>query len=124
MAQQDPVAVSGPSIDVNVSLADGLELRDELRVFIAARNAAREGMPPLAAIDLVVASLPTTVRLDNSSAVGPFNLASADTVYLSALVSNSGVATPRSGDYRVVSESFAHNGEHTVIDLVIAEQVP
>ena len=93
-------------IDVTVSLADDLELNSSLRVFIAARNADREGMPPLAATDLVVGNLPMTVRLDNSSAVGPFNLASAENVYVSALVSQAGIAAPQPGDYRVVSESF------------------
>ena len=48
-----------------------------LRVFVAARNADREGMPPLAAISLVVGNLPIMVQLDNSLAVGPFDLSSA-----------------------------------------------
>lgn len=117
-------ADAGPMIDVNLSLAEGVELDANLRVFVAARNAAREGMPPLAATFLTVASLPTTIRLDNSSAVGPFNLSSADTVYVSALVSMIGTATPQTGDYRVVSEIFSHNGQTAVIDLVITEQVP
>ena len=80
-------------------------------------------MPPLAATDLRVSNLPQTIQLDNSSAVGPFNLASSDTVYVSALVSFAGVANPQIGDYRVVSENFSHNGQHTVIDLLISEQV-
>ena len=51
-------------------------------------------MPPLAATDLVVGNLPMTVRLDNSSAVGPFNLASAENVYVSALVSRRNRRSP------------------------------
>ena len=121
--QNVPGAVEGPVIDVNLSLVEGLELNDELRVFVAARNAAQEGLPPLAARDLRVFNLPTTIRLDDGSAVGPFNLTSAETVYISALVSNAGIAAPQSGDYRVTSESFALNGETIVIDLVIAERV-
>ncbi len=115
---------AGPMIDVNLSLAEGVALDANLRVFVAVRNATREGLPPLAATFLTVASLPTSIRLDNSSAVGPFNLSSADTVFVSALVSMSGTANPRSGDYRVVSEIFSHSGQHAVIDLVITEQVP
>lgn len=115
---------SGPIVDVNLSIADGVDLADNLRVFIAARNAGREGMPPLAAIALTVADLPTTIRLDNSSAVGPFNLSSAETVFISALISFTNTANPQTGDYRVVSENFAHNGQHAVIDLVIADQIP
>ena len=123
LAQQSPSTEEGPVIDVTVSLASGLELNSGLRVFVAARNADREGMPPLAATDLVVGNLPMTIRLDNSSAVGPFNLASAENVYVSALVSRAGVATPQSGDYRVVSESFSHNNEQAEVSLVISEKV-
>jgi len=125
LAQRNPNAVDDqPVINVNLALAENLRLEGELRVFIAARSAAREGMPPLAAVDLTVSQLPANIRLDNSSAVGAFNLSSAESVYISALVSNAGVAAPQSGDYRVVSESFTHNGESTTIELVIAEQVP
>ena len=123
LAQQSPSSEEGPVIDVTVSLASGLELNSSLRVFVAARNADREGMPPLAATDLVVGNLPMTIRLDNSSAVGPFNLASAENVYVSALVSRTGVATPQAGDYRVVSESFSHNNEQAEISLIISETV-
>ncbi|MEO1930678.1 MAG: c-type cytochrome biogenesis protein CcmI [Pseudohongiella sp.] len=113
----------GPIVEINLSVADGIVLDENLRVFVAVRNAAREGMPPLAATDLRVSNLPQTIQLDNSSAVGPFNLASSDTVYVSALVSFAGVANPQIGDYRVVSENFSHNGQHTIIDLLISEQV-
>ena len=123
LAQQSPSTEEGPAIDVTVSLASGLELNSSLRVFIAARNADREGMPPLAATDLVVGNLPMTIRLDNSSAVGPFNLASAKNVYVSALVSLAGVASPQPGDYRVVSESFSHNNDQAEISLIISETV-
>ena len=123
LAQQSPSAGEGPAIDVTVSLANGLELNSSLRVFIAARNADREGMPPLAATDLLVGNLPMTIRLDNTSAVGPFNLASAKNVYVSALVSLAGVASPQPGDYRVVSESFSHNNDQAEISLIISETV-
>ena len=123
LAQQSPSTEEGPVIDVTVSLANGLELNSSLRVFVAARNADREGMPPLAATDLVVGNLPMTIRLDNSSAVGPFNLASAANVYVSALVSRARIATPQSGAYRVVSESFSHKNERAEISLIISETV-
>ncbi len=123
LAQENPELVGGASVDVSISLASELELEPNLRVFIAARNAEQEGLPPLAAIDLLVSDLPTVVRLDDLSAVGPFNLSSADTIYVSALVSYSGTASPRSGDYRVVSQNFSPNGQNAAIELVIAEQV-
>ena len=121
--EQDRDATSGPIIDVNLALADGLELNEDIRVFIAARDAEQDGMPPLAAISLVVANLPTTIRLDNSSAVGPFNLSSAENIYVSALASYEGIAMPQAGDYRAVSENFTHNNNRAEIDLVITDQV-
>ncbi|MFL2856169.1 MAG: c-type cytochrome biogenesis protein CcmI [Pseudohongiellaceae bacterium] len=123
LRQQGYEAASEPIIDVNVALADGLELNDSIRVFVAARNADQEGMPPLAATSLVVANLPTTIRLDNSSAVGPFNLSSAENIYVSALVSYAGIAMPQTGDYRVVSENFTHNNDRAEIDLIITDQI-
>ena len=123
LATQEPSEISGPIIDIELSLSDNLELDDNLRVFVAARNADREGMPPLAATDLIIENLPITIRLDNSSAVGPFNLASADNVFVSALISQTGTATPQTGDYRVVSENFSHNNELTKLELIISERV-
>ncbi len=85
MAQQQLAAVegdeglAGPQVEVSVSLEPGFELPSGMRVFVAARNAEQEGMPPLAAISLVVDDLPTTVTLDNNLALTPaFNLSSAD----------------------------------------------
>lgn len=124
MADSGQDVDAGPVVEVKLVLAAGIELDPNLRVFIAVRNAQREGLPPLAATQLRVADLPATIRLDNASAVGPSNLASADTVYVSALVSFAGTANPSRGDYRVVSDNFAHNGEHAVIELVLAERVP
>jgi len=116
---------AGPTIEIDLSLAEGLELLDgNLRVFVAVRNAAQEGLPPLAAIDLTVADLPANIQLDNSYAVGPFNISSADTVFVSAAISFSGSATPSSGDYRSQSDNFSHNGQRAVISLEIVDRVP
>lgn len=116
--------VAGPTIEIDLSLADGVELDRNLRVFVAVRNAAQEGLPPLAAIDLTVADLPANIQLDNSYAVGPFNISSAETVFVSASVSFSGSATPSSGDYRSQSDNFSHNGQRAIISLEIADRVP
>lgn len=115
--------IDGPEIEVRLALAEGLSLDPNLRVFVAVRSAEREGMPPLAAVGLSVADLPTTIRLDNSSQVGPFNLSSADLVRVSALVSLNGTANPSRGDYRVVSDDFAHNGQHAIVTLTISDEV-
>lgn len=115
--------IDGPEIEVRLALAEELSLDPNLRVFVAVRSAEREGMPPLAAVGLSVADLPTTIRLDNSSQVGPFNLSSADLVRVSALVSLNGTANPSRGDYRVVSDDFAHNGQHAIVTLTISDEV-
>jgi len=115
--------IVGPEIEVRLALAEGLSLDPNLRVFVAVRSAEREGMPPLAAVGLSVADLPTTINLDNSSQVGPFNLSSADLVRVSALVSLNGTANPSRGDYRVVSDDFAHNGQHAIVTLTISDEV-
>lgn len=124
LERDNPDQTQGPSISVRLSLAEGLELPANLRVFIAARNAAQEGLPPLAAVAITVGELPGVIRLDNSSAVGPFNLSSAETVFVSALVSYAGVASPSAGDYRVVSQNFSPNGQNAEIELVLADPVP
>lgn len=120
----DSAAVGGPVVELSLELAEGLQLDARLRVFVAARNAAREGMPPLAVAELMVADLPATIRLNNSDAVGPFNLGSAEQITLSALVSRAGVANPQSGDYRVLSEPLTLSTETTQVNLTISEQVP
>ncbi|GJM12067.1 MAG: c-type cytochrome biogenesis protein CcmI [Pseudohongiella sp.] len=124
LAGDGQAVAAGPTIEINLSLADGIELDDNLRVFVAVRNAAQEGLPPLAAIDLTVGDLPANIQLDNSYAVGPFNISSAETVFVSASVSFSGSATPTSGDYRSQTENFAHNGQRAVISLQIADRLP
>ena len=115
--------IVGPEIEVRLALAEGLSLDPNLRVFVAVRSAEREGMPPLAAVGLSVADLPTTISLDNSSQVGPFNISSADLVRVSALVSLNGTANPSRGDHRVVSDDFAHNGQHAIVTLTISDEV-
>jgi len=124
LASEGQEVAAGPTIEVDLSLGEGLDLDDNLRVFVAVRNAAQEGLPPLAAIDLTVADLPANIQLDNSYAVGPFNISSAETVFVSASVSFSGSATPASGDYRSQSDNFSHNGQRAVINLVIADRIP
>lgn len=111
-------------MEVTIALAPGLDLPPDLAVFVAARNAEKEGMPPLAVVRLVTGQLPATVVLDNSSAVGPFNLGSAESVTVSALVSRRGVANPQTGDYRTMSGPLNPRSSDTEsVSLVIAEQV-
>ncbi len=128
MLQREAGTADGPVIEVALSLGDNVEVgRDVLNeqiVFVAARNAEQEGLPPLAAVRMSVAELPALVRLDNSSAVGPFDLSSAQSVYISATVSQAGVATASSGDYRVVSDAISVSDELLRIELQLSERLP
>src|SRR5690606_22521507 len=122
IANDDPVAVTGPVIEVEVSLADGIELPPETRVFVSALEVDGRGQP-LAAELLTVADLPATVTLTDSDAVGPFNLSSAESVYVVATASISGTANVQSGDRQGRSEDFAHGEGTTSVQVVIADLV-
>jgi len=117
-------AADGPAIEVAVAIAADLPLEPDLRVFVSARNAQAAGMPPLAVAALTVADLPATIRLDDSLAVGPFNLSSAESVYVSALVSQSGTANRASGDYFAETEAFSLDNPPAPVELVISDIVP
>ena len=117
-------AGGGPAIEVAVAVADNLPLDPQLRVFVSARNAQVDGMPPLAVADITVADLPTRIRLDDSLAVGPFNLSSAESVYVSALISQAGTANRASGDYFAETEAFSLESPPLPVELLISEIVP
>ncbi len=112
------------SIEVAVAIADGLTLDPRLRVFISARNAEAEGMPPLAVATLSVADLPASIRLDDSLAVGPLNLSSAQSVYVAALVSQSGSANRAPGDHFAESDPFPLANPPALVELAISQVVP
>lgn len=114
----------GPAVEVAVAIAGDLPLDPQLRVFVSARNAEVDGMPPLAVADLSVADLPARIRLDDSLAVGPFNLSSAESVYVSALISQAGTANRASGDYFAETEAFPLENPPQPVQLVISEIVP
>jgi len=115
---------TGPRISVSLSLSPEVDLAPDLRVFVAVRNAEQEGLPPLAALDTTVSALPASFQLDNSSAVGPYNLSSAESVYVTALVSFRGVATPSPGDYRTESPTLTLNADAEVaLELVLSERL-
>ncbi|MCY4270355.1 MAG: c-type cytochrome biogenesis protein CcmI [Gammaproteobacteria bacterium] len=111
-------------IEVAVAIAEGLTLDPRLRVFISARNAEAEGMPPLAVATVSVADLPASIRLDDSLAVGPFNLSSAQSVYIAALVSQTGSANRAPGDHFAESEPFPLANPPNPVQLKISQVVP
>ncbi len=120
--RQDAVAGDGPQIDVEVSLAPGIDLPADTRVFVSALEVNGRGQP-LAAELLTVGELPTTITLDNSDAVGPFNISSAEMIYVVATASSSGTANVQAGDYQSRTEGFAHSNQHAIIRVEIADQV-
>lgn len=121
--RQDAVAGDGPRIDVEVSLAPGVDLDPNTRVFVSALEVNGRGQP-LAAQVLTVGDLPITVTLDNSDAVGPFNISSAQMIYIVATASSSGSANVQSGDYQSRTEGFAHADQDALIRLQISDVVP
>lgn len=96
-------AQPGPRLEISLSVAPGIDLPAQTRVFVSAQNTEGSG-PPLAAKLMTLADLPAVVALSNADAVGPFNLASAENIVVVATISVSGSADVQSGDYQVRSD--------------------
>ncbi|MDX1490465.1 MAG: c-type cytochrome biogenesis protein CcmI [Pseudohongiellaceae bacterium] len=120
---RDRDAAAGPRIDVELSIAEGIDLPADTRVFVSALEEGGRGQP-LAAQVLTLGELPTTIRLTNADAVGPFNLSSAEMVYVVATASSTGTANVSSGDYQTRTEAFAHLNTHAILQLEIKDLVP
>lgn len=116
--------MTSPLINVSLSLADGLDVDGDTIIFVAARDANKEGLPPLAVVVLSVKDLPSVITLTDAQAVGPFNLSSAEAINVSALISYSGVANPDSGDIRVVSESILLSDVPSELSLILSSRIP
>ena len=123
LAESSGELATGPTIRVRVELGESVDADPAWRVFVAARNADQEGMPPLAAVDIRVADLPTQIVLNDAAAVGPFNLSSAERASVSVLVSRAGTATPQAGDYRASSGAVSLSGDIPMITLVVNDQL-
>jgi cytochrome c-type biogenesis protein CcmH len=119
----EPPVPTGAQVQVQVSLAEGLSLPAGTRVFVSALDVNGRGQP-LAARVLSVEDLPVTLTLSDADAVGPFNISSAQTLYVVATASSSGTANVQSGDYQARSEGFARTVDAALIPLVIADRVP
>lgn len=106
-AQQE--VAEGPGVHLRVSLDPDLASRvsDNDTVFVVARDMAGE-LPPLAVTRFPVSELPTTVVLDDSSAMAPrAKLSAVDEARLVVRVSSSGQATPQVGDLFTSLEGVA-----------------
>ncbi len=113
---------TGPRIEVALSLAPGIELAPDTRVFVSAQASARPG-PPLAATVLTVDQLPATVTLSITDAVGPQSLADAEVVSLVATASLSGTANVQSGDYQGRIDGIELEDGEVRVQLRISEEV-
>ena len=74
--------------------------------------------------NVTFANATVTLTLSDADAVGPFNISSAQTLYVVATASSSGTANVQSGDYQARSEGFARTVDAALIPLVIADRVP
>ncbi|MBC8519765.1 MAG: c-type cytochrome biogenesis protein CcmI [Gammaproteobacteria bacterium] len=114
---------AGTVLTVAVALDQSLQemVSAEDVVFIYAKAQGKKG-PPLAAQRLTVASLPTTIQLDDTMAmIASNNLSSADQIVVGAKVSKSGVATGGSGD--LVGTVETTTSQTDTIKLVINQIV-
>lgn len=95
-----PEAVAGRSISVQVKLGEGLDLPGDLPVFIYAR-AWQGARMPLAIQRLTLAELPAQVTLDETMAMSPaMSLAQAGQVEVVARIALDGSATAKAGDWQ------------------------
>lgn len=118
-------AAGGVRLPVRVSLTESLdgEVRPDDTVFVFARAADGDG-PPLAVIRTSVQELPARIVLDDSQAMTPeARLSEAGEVVVTARVSRSGEAMPRSGDLEGRSEPVAVGRDDT-IDVIIDRRLP
>jgi len=115
-------AVEGPIVLASITLAPGLELTPDTRIFVSAQASGRPG-PPLAATVLTVGDLPATVRLSAAEAVGPETLASASSVTVVATASLSGTANVQSGDFQGRIENVQLQDGTVEIGLEIGNEV-
>ncbi|MBF2760567.1 MAG: c-type cytochrome biogenesis protein CcmI [Ectothiorhodospiraceae bacterium AqS1] len=117
-------------LDIEPELAKGLG-GDET-IFVFARPApdasgANQGSfgPPLAIVRTTLAALPTSVVLDDSSAMmAGRNLSSAKTVIVSARLSRTGTAERASGDIEGRSEAVPTIGGEGPIRIILSQVVP
>ncbi|KJS09688.1 MAG: hypothetical protein VR73_01345 [Gammaproteobacteria bacterium BRH_c0] len=121
---QETVAASTASLQVDVSLADELDVPADTTVFVYAR--AWQGSPmPLAIKRLTRADLPTRITLDESLAMNPaFTLASAEQVELVARVSFAGSATAAPGDIEGKLGPVDPQDSQSPLKVVIGRKIP
>jgi cytochrome c-type biogenesis protein CcmH len=120
---------TGPQLTVSVSLSDEilakLSQEDDRTVFIYAIPAdTSRGRMPLAAVKLLVSDLPITIILNDSRAMTPqAKLSDVNVVHIYAVVSASGGAGIKSGDFKAELNNVAVTTTEQ-LNLVISNIVP
>ena len=125
---------SAPRIEVEVDIEPGLAktLGGDEAIFVFARPApdasgAKTGAfgPPLAIVRTTLAALPTSVVLDESSAmIAGRSLSSADKVIVSARLSRAGTAERASGDIEGSSGPVPTVGSKEPVRILLSQVVP
>ena len=115
---------SGPSLDVLVSLGEGVVAEPGTTVFVLARQ--YQGPPmPVVVERLSAAQLPARLRMDDSKVmVRGRSLADFDQLELVARLSYTGSPAAQSGDYQVLYGPVNAEQATDVIELIIDQPVP
>jgi cytochrome c-type biogenesis protein CcmH len=118
-------ASGGASITVRVELAPELKSKvaPDAALFVFARAVSGPPMP-LAVRRMKASELPATVQLNDGMGMTPqMNLSSAAEVIVGARISNSGNATPSSGDLQALSQPVSTKARGAEITLTIKDVV-
>jgi cytochrome c-type biogenesis protein CcmH len=116
----DAQAPSGPSVQLDVSLADGRSAPASATLFILARAAG--GGPPVAALRSTVSALPGQFTLSDADAMIPGrSLGDFEELTLVARISTSGQPTAQPGD--IQGEAVFRPKEGGTVALVIDQVV-
>ena len=120
--QPDQSLVS-PQVEIAVSIDQSIAFNPEQSVFVAL--VATSGTPmPLAARKLRAGDLPITITLSNADAVmAGYNLSSASEVKAVARLSQSGSATPQTGDWEDSVNPINLSAENISVSIQISRQI-
>ena len=118
----EPEQQLSPQVEISVSIDKAIQFDPNQTVFVAL--VAVSGAPmPLAAKKLRAGDLPTTITLSNTDAVVEgYNLSSVNKVKAVARLSQSGSATPQTGDWEAVAQRVDLSSENDSLALEISRQ--
>ena len=118
----EPEQQLSPQVEISVSIDKAIQFDPNQTVFVAL--VATSGAPmPLAAKKLRAGDLPTTITLSNTDAVVEgYNLSSVNKVKAVARLSQSGSATPQTGDWEAVAQRVDLSSENDSLALEISRQ--